>query len=153
MTSDRKENAHRSGNCDGRESEMTGNILLYIGDTSNTHYSSEKLDHAKKTLNRFMRWRESNMGAYTYAERHALLLHNRGERIGAQALIELIRNKDFWDADGRPTTINNGFSPILARVLISEHPELQESIELRRCIYDVILGGAASDIDVRHRGI
>lgn len=140
MTSDLNKSAHRSGNYDGRE---FGNDqhLLSNGDTSTKKYSTLQLDRAQKTLDRFMRWRENNMGAYVCAERHALLLHNRGERIGAQALIELIRNKDFWDADGRPTTINNGFSPILARVLISEHPELRESIELRRCIYDVILGG------------
>lgn len=103
-------------------------------------YTPEQLDRAESTLNRFYKWREDNPQAWAFAEAIALNQAARGQRVSVRALVEAIRAHDLADVDGRPPKPNNDYAPIVARVLIIEHPEVSPHMERRRSVFDVLLG-------------
>lgn len=102
-------------------------------------YTPEQLDRAESTLNRFYQWREDNPQAWAFAEAIALNKAARGQRVSVRALVEAIRAHDLADVDGRPPKPNNDYAPIVARVLIIEHPEVSPHVERRRSVYDALL--------------
>ena len=104
-------------------------------------YTPQQLENARRRMQQFSRWRELNPQAYGFLEYLAMELFEGKQRIGAKRLIEAVRSRDFTSVDGRPTTTNNDFGPIIARVLISERPELEGHIETRASVFDVLLDG------------
>ena len=107
--------------------------------TDEPKYTPEQLDRAESTLNRFYQWREDNPQAWAFAEAIALNKAARGQRVSVRALVEAIRTHDLADVDGRPPKPNNDYAPIVARVLIIEHPEVSPHVERRRSVYDALL--------------
>lgn len=85
-------------------------------------------------------WIRLNPALWRKFTAHCLneVAHNR--RISVRWLIEEVRKRDHVNRNGDPVKVNNNYSPIFARRLIAEHPELRGAIELRRCIHDVMMG-------------
>jgi len=117
-------------------------------------YSETQLAHGRTVLRHALAWREMNPRAWGYACAIALKDAKGGRRVGSQRLVEIIRARDFTDEAGRPTKVNNDFSPIFARLLIVEHPEVAPFVERRESVYDAImcdvLPPSCTDCGVRH---
>lgn len=111
------------------------------------HYSTEQLECGTLKLQSFRRWQADNPPAWSYGERFALDAYAAGHSVGGRAVVEAIRRRDFADRYGRPTKTNNDYAAIIARVLLREHPQMMQAIELRPCVFDVLLpvGGGASE--------
>lgn len=60
--------------------------------------------------------------------------HERRVSIGL--LMEQTRSCDHVNGNGDLTLINNDYSPIFARLMVEEHPELKPFIELRKSRFD-----------------
>ena len=104
-------------------------------------YSPDQMERGRLELYRFKVWRYDNPQAWALIVAHALDLAAKGQPISAQALLESVRKKSFVDRFGNDTRANNSHAPIIARVLVREHPETRPFIELRRSVYDVLMGG------------
>lgn len=89
-----------------------------------------RLEHAART------WIACNTDAWAFMASRALCEVTAKRRFGMKQLVEEARRKDFADACGGRTVIDNTISPALARILIEEHPEVQRFMETRRSVVD-----------------
>lgn len=139
----RQSDQHGGHNAGGRtrSSKSHDNRSTQTAQIIGHGYSPEQLRRGKLTLSHAMLWRKFNADAWGYIVRLALDLVARGEHFGAQYLVECVRSKAFVDSFGNDTKTNNSFAPIFARWLVLEHPETRPFIELRRSVYDVLIGG------------
>lgn len=85
-------------------------------------------------------WREKNPGAWAAMERMALTYADQHHRFGIFELVGRLRY-------GTPTNgfvdgfkLNHTLCPIFARMLIADHPELEEFIEVRKADVDEVIG-------------
>lgn len=91
---------------------------------------AHRLEHAART------WIACNTDAWAFMTSRALCEIRAKRRFGMKQLVEEARRKDFVDAYGGRTVIDNTISPALARILIEEHPEVQQFMETRRSVVD-----------------
>lgn len=120
-------------------------------------YTGEQLERGRLTHSDYLMWRWDNPRAWAFMERMALDAARHERRIGAQQLIEAVRERDFVDEHGEPTRTNNSYAPIIARDLIVFYPHLRPFIELRSSVYDVIVlgmpnGSGDADSDEQREG-
>lgn len=104
-------------------------------------FTPEQLAKGKQVLSRAETWRADNAQAWACIVSHALDLASEQQPIAAQSLIESVRKKAFVDAHGRDTRTNNSYAAIFARWLVREHPQTAQYVELRRSVFDVLIGG------------
>ena len=104
-------------------------------------FTPEQVARGKRVLHRAETWRADNAQAWGCIVSHALDLAAKGQPIAAQALIESVRKKALVDRFGKDTRTNNSYAAIFARWLANERPETRQFIELRRSVYDVLIGG------------
>ena len=105
-------------------------------------YTDEQEEKGRRKLRDYDRFKEENQGrggAWEYVERRAREMYEDGVRISGRALLEDVRRRDLADRDGRPVRANNNFAAILARDLIRLHPEYRPRVELRPCVFDVLM--------------
>lgn len=102
-------------------------------------YTDEQLERGREKLRNAHAWRLKNPRAWAYLENIALQSAQDGKRVGGQQLVEAVRSHDFTDTEGKATRTNNDYAPIIARLLISDHPHLNAFIERRGCVFDVLM--------------
>lgn len=102
-------------------------------------YTDEQLERGREKLRRARAWRLKNPHAWAFADLIAQQDARECRHVGGQQLVEAIRNRDFTDEDGKPTTTNNDFAPIIARWLIAAHPGMAACIERRASVFDVLM--------------
>lgn len=88
------------------------------------------------TLYHAEEFRRRNLEFWHYLEAWALNEAAHGRRFSISPFIERYRWRDRVDSQGEPFKINDHYSPIFARMLVSEHPELRGYIELRKSTWD-----------------
>lgn len=103
-------------------------------------YTEKQLKNAKRTIYRAEQWRRNNPQAWACIVSHALDLAAKQQTIAAQTLIESVRKKSFVDKFGNDTKTNNSYASVFARWLVREHPETAQHVELRRSVFDVLMG-------------
>ena len=108
-------------------------------------YTPEAIERAKATLRDFYDWRHDNPTAWAWGVRFAIEENKAGHHVGGSTVVEAIRNHDFADRYGRPTKPNNNFKAIVARILLRQYPELSGRIELRKSVFDLLIGASAND--------
>lgn len=108
------------------------------GSAANPSRAAGGAGHAERAVRRFALWAAGNRDAFGFMARLAGELAARGERIGAQRLIEEARRRGFSGADGRPTRVNNDYSAPLARYVCQAVPGAARLVELRTRAYDGI---------------
>lgn len=81
-------------------------------------------------------WIEQNPDVWARFVTRCLWDAAHDRRISVQYLIEDVRKHDYVNRIGDPCKINNSYSPIFARKLIEQYPELRPFIEIRRSVYD-----------------
>ena len=104
-------------------------------------FTPEQIARGKCTLRHAEEWRATNAQAWACIVSHALDLASKQQPIAAQSLIESLRKKAFVDRFGKDTKTNNSYAAIFARWLVREHPQTAQFVELRRSVFDVLIGG------------
>ena len=102
--------------------------------------AGDRLARAVLTRRAFRAWRADNPRAWAEAEGFVREASEAGRVVGGPAIVAALRRRDFTDDRGAMTRINNDFSPLFARAIASEHPELAKAIETRRSVFDALLG-------------
>ncbi len=103
-------------------------------------YSPERIERAKRIIYSAEMWRKDNADAYRAIVVHAQDLASRGETVSTRDYQHAVHSKAYLDRFGNDATINTNYCPVIARWLWREHPELRESIELRRCPVGEVMG-------------
>ena len=104
-------------------------------------YTPKQAARGRMVIARARTWRRENPDAWKHAIAYATRKAAAGERISAQGIIEDLRRIDYTDVHGKPTRTNNDFAPVFARWIAGEHPQTAAYIELRRCVFDELMGG------------
>ena len=93
------------------------------------------MERARRTLRRAGEWREEHAELYeTEFAARALAAAANGGKFAVQDALERVR-----DAHG--VKVNNDFGAVFARWLAVEHPETARAVELRRSVFDLLMGG------------
>jgi hypothetical protein len=108
-------------------------------------YTDEQLENGRRKLAAFREWLRDNPRACEFAERFALDALDAGQHVSGRAIVEHIRRHEFTDEHGRPTRINNDFAAVIARRLVRDHPEYAGRLELRPCVFDVLMAGGGTN--------
>lgn len=91
-------------------------------------------DGARTRLLHAWAWIENDPTAWAFIKREALRKARNGQMFGMHGLCDKVRNGDFSDNGGMPTKVNNNIVAALARILISEHPEVRPYMTLRHSV-------------------
>jgi hypothetical protein len=97
-------------------------------------------DRRKEFMHRALEWVKDNQGAWDYMQQIALKKISSENQFGMAELAEAVRRRDFTNAQGRTTKLNNSYIPALARLLVKEHPEARRLMETRTHAYDGLMG-------------
>jgi hypothetical protein len=81
---------------------------------------------------RFSRFHERNPHVYEALRQIALWCHRNGKRMGIKAIYERARWEFNIRTDGEPYRLNNNFTALYARKIMSEEPQLVGFFETRR---------------------
>lgn len=103
------------------------------------HYSDAQVARGMRKLARFYEWRYRNPQAWAFGVRHALKCAEDGQHVSGSAVVEAIRELDFTDAHGNPTSVDNNYKAIVGRLLVIAYPELRGRVELRKSVFDVLM--------------
>lgn len=80
----------------------------------------------------FAAFHQANPHVYTEIERRALALQRVGAvRVGIGAIVEAMRYDYALRTEGDDYKLNNNFRSRYARLLVADHPELRDVVELR----------------------
>ena len=102
-------------------------------------FTEEQLDRGRRKVRAAERQRAN--GVYSLFVSWALGQAAQGHDFAAQDWIEFMRSKDRVNDSGEPVKLNNDHAAIFVRWLIAEHPETARHVELRRSVFDVLIGG------------
>lgn len=108
-------------------------------------FTDSQLARGRRKLIQFHQWRYDNPRAYEYGVSYALACHENGQHVGGSGIVEAIRSKDFTDEHGNPTRTNNDYAPIIARLIVVEHPHMRGSLEMRSSVYDAFIPTDTTD--------
>lgn len=80
----------------------------------------------------FRAFHTANPHVYAEIERRALALHRvHAVRVGIGAIVEAMRYDFALKTKGGEFKVNNNFRSRYARLLVADHPELRDVVELR----------------------
>lgn len=80
-------------------------------------------------------WRRLNPTVWREWEKQALAHATKGQCFSMASLVQAARWKDRVNSNGEPVRVNNNYSPIWARMLAAEHPEVEPYIQMRHSKY------------------
>lgn len=123
------------GDGQGREADNSNS-----NGSTDHQYTPDQLERGRLVLRRFGELCRECPEVMRRAKTYSLDRAARGEVVSARAIVEDIRRLDLVDAHGRGVSLDNRFTPIIARRLWLEHPDVRGHVELRRCVYDVLMG-------------
>lgn len=115
-----------------------------MADTKHT-YTDEQLANGRRKLQAFHSWFEDNRDAYAFGERFAMGTLDAGQHTSGRAVVEHIRRADAADKRGNKSRPNNDYAAIIARKFLREHPQYAGRMELRPCVFDVLMAGGGTD--------
>lgn len=107
--------------------------------TTDLDERKEAIERAKKKLADAKYWVLTNPRAWRYMADTAMHQAAEGKKVSGRQLVENVRKRDFADTYGAPTKVNNNYTPIFARLLVAEHPQLAKHVEFRRTVLDEIM--------------
>lgn len=122
-------------------SRMTGIDLWRVELAIESGFSPSRVKTAAVQLREAKRWIIESADAWSYIVRGARADATEGKRVSIARLVENARKREFLNADGEPTHYDNTNDSIIARILIIKVPEIVPLIELRRSVYDFLIGG------------
>lgn len=108
-------------------------------------YTDKQLENGREKLAAFREWLRLNPRAYTFGERFAINVLDAGQHTSGRAIVECIRRHEFTDEDGNPTRTSNNHAAIITRKFLREHPQYAGRMELRPCVFDVLMAGGAAN--------
>lgn len=94
------------------------------------------VEHYMHLLNAEREWRSRNRDVWRKVEDFAVGEARQRRRFSIQTIIERLRWQDNVDADGRKLRIPNAYGAIWARVLMAEHPGMEQFITHGRSTFD-----------------
>lgn len=103
-------------------------------------YTDKQLDTGMRKLAAWHEWLRLNPRAYAFGERTAVNVLEAGQHTSGRAIVEYIRRHEFSDENGKPTRTSNDYAAIIARKFLREHPQYAGRLELRPCVFDVLMG-------------
>lgn len=88
---------------------------------------------ARKTpLEAAAAWKAKHPDAWRYMASQAMWRAERGLKFSMRALVEYVRWHFQLEHPGESYAIDGNAVPAMARLLVAEHPELREYVEMRR---------------------
>lgn len=66
--------------------------------------------------------------------------YRAGRRLSLQIVWEELRRKEWSGRRGESFRLNNSLRPVIARIILQEHPEYEKKLELRRSPLDALMG-------------
>lgn len=94
------------------------------------------LSEAQIQRDRAAEWIRCNPDAWACMVSAALAEAKAQRRFSVRYLTERVRAKEFTDVQGRASSVNNDFTPALARLLVEQCPSVAPYVELRRARCD-----------------
>lgn len=112
---------------------------------TNHAYTDRQLEDGKRKLASFREWLHNNPRAYTFGERFAINVLDAGQHTSGRAIVEHIRRHELTDEHGTPTRTSNNHAAIIARKFLYDHPQYAGRMELRPCVFDVLMAGGGTN--------
>lgn len=109
------------------------------------HYTDEQLATGMCKLAAFHEWLRDNPRAYQFGERFAINALDAGQHTSGRAIVEHIRQHELTDEHGKPTQTSNNHAAIIARKFLRDHPQYMDRMELRPCVFDVLMAGGGTN--------
>ena len=106
---------------------------------SNRAYTDKQLEDGRHKLAAFRKWLRDNPRAYAFGERFAVCALDAGQHTSGRAIVEHIRRHELTDEHGTPTRTSNNHAAIIARKFLHDHPQYAGRMELRPCVFDVLM--------------
>ena len=97
-----------------------------------------------------MEWIRLNPGIWDRFKQYAKNEAEHERRVSVQWLVEDVRKFDRVDNAGDAVKVDNSFSPVFARQLAAEVPEVKPYITLRRSRFDGLFGVESDIWGIRH---
>lgn len=108
-------------------------------------YTPEQLEDGRRKLASFRTWLRDNPRAYAFGERFAIDALDAGQHTSGRAIVEHIRRHELTDEHGTPTRTSNNHAAIIARKFLYDHPQYAGRMELRPCVFDVLMAGGGTN--------
>lgn len=103
------------------------------------NYSDCQLDRARSVLHEAEEWISTFDRPYAYILDRLEEDYNAGRKLSLQIYWEELRRKEWCGRNGESFRLNNSLRPAISRIIVREHPEFTEKIELRRSALDVAI--------------
>lgn len=94
------------------------------------------VDTTTQIRNKALEWINQNPDLWTKFKAYALHEADQKRRVSVQWILEDSRKHDYVNQNGDPCKINNSYSPVFARELLKECPEVEPYLEVRRSRFD-----------------
>ena len=102
-------------------------------------WDDDQLDRARATLHEAEEWIHTFDRPYAYILDRLEEDFNAGRKLSVQVCWEELRHKEWCGRNGESFALNNSLRPAISRIIVREHPEYTEKIELRRSALDVVV--------------
>lgn len=102
-------------------------------------YDEQGVSSPEKILNDALEWRKRNYQAYEQIRMMALSRLNENRRTSISELVEDVRYSMRLNGYTDGFKVNNTTRAALARLLIKQHPQLAEIIEVRKSKLDWVM--------------
>lgn len=122
------------------------------GSAKSTIFTAEEARQGAELASTGYVWITENQPAFCAVAADIKRDARAGRRASPYRAVENMRAKEFTDAHGHTTRTPNAIVPVLARIVVLDHPECAPFVRMSRSVVDAVeLRSAVSCLDGRYR--
>ena len=100
----------------------------------------EKRRRARQRIHEAQAWIQVFPQAFQFVNDYLRREYEQGHRLSMQVAWERLREREWTGTEGQTFALNNDLRPVLARIVVLQHPEYKSKLELRKSPLDALMG-------------